>query len=282
MKVLRTRAEIKAWRNSLDPKLQIGFVPTMGALHAGHMSLITLAQESCDLVVTSIFVNPLQFAPNEDLAKYPRPFSADSALLESVGVDILFAPPADEIYAADRSTSVLESKVSAPLCGQFRPGHFEGVATVVLKLFNLVQPHHAFFGQKDAQQCLVIERMVRDLDIPITITRGSTLRETDGLAMSSRNVYLSAKEREAASLIFKSLSHILEKFIRGEHDVKKLTQVGIAILEANSEFKIQYYEIRDPQSLDKIHTVGPQGALAAVAAYLGKTRLIDNIVLPAI
>ncbi len=274
--ILRDKASLRAWRNALPPDRTLGFVPTMGALHDGHLSLMAQAREEADVVIASIFVNPLQFGPNEDLSRYPRPIEADIAKLEAAGVDALFLPSVEDMYPPGASTLVEESLVSGPLCGAMRPGHFTGVTTVVLKLFNLVQPHLAVFGQKDAQQCAVIERMVRDLDVPVKILRGPIVREADGLALSSRNVYLGPEDRAAAPLIHQSLLEVEAAFADGERDAARLAEIGLAVLAASDRIKPQYYEIRDPESLGAITTVGARGALVAVAAHLGTTRLIDN------
>lgn len=277
--IFRDKASLKAWRAKLTDGTRLGLVPTMGALHEGHMSLMALARADADLVIASIFVNPLQFGPNEDLSRYPRPIEADIAKLEAAGVDALFLPGVEDMYPEGASTLVEETMVSGPLCGATRPGHFRGVTTVVLKLFNLVQPHVALFGQKDAQQCAVIERMVRDLDVPVEIRRGPIVREADGLALSSRNVYLSADDRAAAPLIHKSLRAVAAAHAAGEHDAEKLAQIGLAVLAQSERIKPQYWEVRDPESLGAITTVGARGALCAVAAHLGTTRLIDNLVI---
>lgn len=274
--ILRTISEVRAWRRSAGSGKTVGFVPTMGALHAGHMSLVALSQARCDRTIASIFVNPLQFGPNEDYAKYPRPFEKDYALLSAAGADAVFLPEVEMLYRPGASTFVVEEQVSLPLCGAFRPGHFRGVATVVLKLFNLVQPTHAFFGQKDAQQCAVIERMVRDLDVPVEIVRGPIIREPDGLAMSSRNAYLSPGERRVAPLIHESMLGARRAFAAGERNSAKLVEAGRRLLEAEARFTVQYWEIRDPQTLEPIDRLGDEDALIAVAAYLGGTRLIDN------
>ncbi|KRB01697.1 pantoate--beta-alanine ligase [Devosia sp. Root685] len=281
MIVLRTISELRAWRNALPPGSRLGLVPTMGALHAGHISLVDLARTHCDTVITSIFVNPLQFGPKEDLARYPRPIENDIAMLEAAGVDALFLPEYGEVYLPDNSTYVVEEAVSLPLCGALRPGHFRGVATVVLKLFNLTQPHFAFFGQKDAQQCAVIERMVRDLNVPVEIVRGAIVREEDGLAMSSRNVYLEPSQRALAPLLYQSLLAASQAYAAGERDAQKLEAIGRALLGDQPGIEVQYWEIRDRQSLAPIHTIGPDGCLIALAAYLGNTRLIDNLILGA-
>lgn len=275
--VLRTIAEVRAWRKTLPPGRTLGFVPTMGALHAGHLSLMDLARSRADVTIASIFVNPLQFAPTEDLAKYPRPIERDLALLETAGIDAVFLPAVAELYPEGASTFVTEESVSTHLCGAVRPGHFRGVTTVVLKLFNIVAPDLAVFGQKDAQQCLVIERMVRDLDLPIEIVRGPIVREADGLALSSRNMYLNAEHRAAAPLIHASLQAARAAFDAGERNPIALAAIGRAVLAADTRFEVQYWEVRDPQSLEIIEKIGPQGALFAVATYLGTTRLIDNL-----
>lgn len=280
-KILRTISELRAWRNALPAGARLGLVPTMGALHEGHISLMDLARTHCDTVIASIFVNPLQFGPKEDLARYPRPIERDIALLEAAGVDALFLPEHTEVYPADNSTYVVEEAVSLPLCGALRPGHFRGVATVVLKLFNLTQPHFAFFGQKDAQQCAVIERMVRDLNVPVEIVRGAIVREEDGLAMSSRNVYLEPAQRAIAPLLYQSLLAASEAHEAGERDAAKLETIGRAILAQEPGIEVQYWEVRDRGSLAPLQTVGAEGCLLALAAYLGNTRLIDNFTLGA-
>jgi pantoate--beta-alanine ligase len=281
MENLLNKASLRSWRESIPPHARVGFVPTMGALHEGHLSLVHASKKRCDLTVASIFVNPLQFGPKEDFANYPRTLERDRSLLEQAGVDVLFSPAETDLYAADASTYVVEESVSQPLCGQFRPGHFRGVATVVLKLFNLVQPHYAFFGQKDAQQCSVLERMVRDLDLPVTLILGETVREPDGLAMSSRNRYLSASDREKAALIHASLQAAARAFALGERNATELERIGRGVLERDGSFRIQYWEARHPASLHRLEKVSEAGALLAVAAYLGSTRLIDNLRLKA-
>ncbi len=274
--VLKTVAELRAWRKSLD-RFTIGFVPTMGALHAGHLSLVQKSKASCDRTLVSIFVNPTQFGPAEDFAKYPRTLESDLALLQESAVDAVFSPGVSEIYPEGSSTFVVEEMVSASLCGEVRPGHFRGVATVVLKLLNLVQPSVAYFGQKDGQQCAVIERMVRDLNVPVRIVRGETVREKDGLALSSRNVYLSESERVCAPQIYLSMKEAERAFLEGERDAQKLMRIGRGFLEREPQIKIQYWEIRDVQTLESLSKLEDRGALIAVAAVLGKTRLIDNL-----
>ena len=277
--ILRDKASLRAWRAKLTEGTRLGFVPTMGALHAGHMSLMAQAREAADIVIASIFVNPLQFGPNEDLSRYPRPIEADIEKLAAAGVDALFLPSVEDMYPEGASTLVEETMVSGPLCGATRPGHFRGVTTVVLKLFNLVQPHVAVFGRKDAQQCAVLERMVRDLDVPVDILRGPIVREADGLALSSRNVYLSPEDRAAAPLLHQSLLAVEAAYRGGEHDAEALARIGLGVLAQSERIRPQYWEVRDPESLGAITRVGASGALLAVAAHLGTTRLIDNLLL---
>lgn len=277
--ILRDKAALRAWRAALPAGARLGFVPTMGALHEGHLSLMRQAREAADVVIASIFVNPLQFGPNEDLSRYPRPIEADIAKLEDLGVDALFLPSVEDMYPPGASTVVEETSVSGPLCGAVRPGHFRGVATVVLKLLNLVQPHVAVFGQKDAQQCAVIERMVRDFDVPVAILRGPIVREADGLALSSRNVYLSAEDRAAAPLIFASLRAAEAAYRAGETDAGRLIGIGRDVLVGSARIAVQYWEVRDPESLEALEKAGERGALLAVAVQLGTTRLIDNLLL---
>jgi pantoate--beta-alanine ligase len=278
--VLRSRRELRDYRASLGPGARVGFVPTMGALHDGHLSLVTQALQECTVVIASIFVNPLQFGPNEDLSKYPRPLEKDLELLRGARAHAVFVPSVEEMYPADASTVVIEERVSRVLCGAFRPGHFRGVATIVLKLFNLVQPHVAYFGQKDAQQCSVIERMVSDLEVPVKIVRGATVREADGLARSSRNIYLSAEERAKAPLIYQSMQRVKEAVREGERSVSTLERLGREVLESEPDFRIQYYEVRTVGSLVRHEKIeGGEAMLVAVAAHLGTTRLIDNLVL---
>ncbi len=283
MKILRSPQELREIRRNLKTNgslpQKIGFVPTMGALHLGHRSLVERSVNDCDLTIASIFVNPTQFGPNEDLAKYPRTLDADLSLLEGAQCDFLFLPEVSDIYPIGFSTFVEETEVSKPLCGAFRPGHFRGVATVVLKLFNLCQPDVAYFGQKDAQQCAVIEKMVRDLGVDIALERVPTLREVDGLAMSSRNRYLSTEDRHEATVIYRSYLEVKKAIASGIQDSVELTEIALATLASAPNFKIQYCEIRDQSSLQpviKIRAQATQHPLLFVAGYLGSTRLIDN------
>lgn len=251
-----------------------------GRIAAGHLSLMELAKARATVTIASIFVNPLQFGPNEDLAKYPRPVEKDLALLEAAGIDAVFLPAVEELYVAGASTFVVEESVSGPLCGAVRPGHFRGVTTVVLKLFNIVQPHLAVFGQKDAQQCAVIERAVRDLAVPVEIVRGPIVREADGLALSSRNVYLGPEDRAAAPLVHASLQTARDAFEAGERNAARLEAIGRNVLQGNPRIAVQYWEVRDPRSLDTIEAVAENGAMLAVAVLPESTRLINKILLP--
>jgi pantoate--beta-alanine ligase len=273
--IAETRNEIARWRSAGE---SIGFVPTMGALHDGHLSLVRAAKPRCDRVVVSIFVNPTQFGPNEDLARYPRPIEIDMRLLEREGVDLLFAPDASEMYDANGTTWVTVEGLIDKNEGRVRPGHFRGVATVVAKLFNIVQPDVAFFGQKDAAQLAVIRRMTRELRLPVEIVGCPIVREADGLAMSSRNVYLSAEERARATVLHRALRGAQALYDSGERDAGKLVDAATQVMRAEPAITIDYVELLDPDSLEPLHRVEKSGLLA-VAARLGSTRLIDNILL---
>ena len=256
----------------------VGFVPTMGYLHQGHLSLVEKAQEECGAVVVSIFVNPLQFGPREDFSQYPRDFSRDSAMLGDSGVDALFHPTGEEMYPGHHNTFVEVTGVTDCLCGKSRPGHFRGVATVVTKLFNIVQPDRAYFGQKDAQQVLVIRKMVRDLDMPLAVVTVSTAREPDGLAMSSRNVYLTPDHREKAPVLYKSLRAAAEAVSAGERDINKLVGMVKQVINNTEGAVMDYVEIRSLPDLEEKEWLDVP-SLMALAVRFGKTRLIDNIVL---
>ena len=257
---------------------RIGFVPTMGFLHEGHLSLIRLARRRSDAVVVSLFVNPTQFGPGEDLARYPRNFARDRRLCWEAGVDMLFAPSNEAMYPADAGTWVVEEQLAKGLCGAARPGHFRGVCTVVAKLFHMVQPDLAVFGEKDAQQLRVIRRMVRDLDFPVRIVAGPTVREADGLAMSSRNRYLSPAERAQALCLPRALEQVRKRFAAGERRVATLAATVRRVIEAAPLARVEYIALVDEQTLAPIKTVrGP--CLVALAMHIGTTRLIDNIVL---
>jgi pantoate--beta-alanine ligase len=277
MQVAETIAEIRACvARARKAGKRIGFVPTMGALHAGHASLIDAAAAKCDYVVVSVFVNPTQFGPGEDFNRYPRPFEKDVTICEKHGTDAIFAPSAAEMYPRENLTWVTVEKLSEPLCGRFRPGHFRGVATVCTKLFNIVGPDVAFFGQKDAQQATVIRRMVADLNMPLEIVVCPTVREPDGLAMSSRNQYLSPGERKDAAVVYRSLSRGLEMIEAGERDVDAIRARMQATLQEVASVSIEYIGIVDAETLEELDRVRGR-VLVAVAVRLGPTRLIDNI-----
>lgn len=279
MKICPTIDEMRAVRRAArgDGKT-VGLVPTMGALHEGHISLVRAARAQCDLVVVSIFVNPLQFGPKEDLSKYPRNFDRDRELLNQHGVDVIFAPSVEEMYPAGAVTFVTVEGLSDKLCGRSRPGHFRGVTTVVSKLFNIVEPDRAFFGQKDAAQSTIIARMVRDLNLPVQVVVCPIVREPDRLAMSSRNAYLDAPERKSALVLQRSLLEVQERFGQGERKVDALIEAGKQIFTQEPLVKLDYFEIVDPGTLEPVNDFSRQ-ALVAVAAFVGKARLIDNVVL---
>jgi pantoate--beta-alanine ligase len=281
MLVATTIAEIRAWvRKTRAAGKTVGFVPTMGALHIGHVSLIQAAAARCDCVVVSLFVNPTQFGPGEDFEKYPRPLEKDLAICEQNGVDAVFAPSPGEMYPRENLTWVTVEKVSEPLCGRFRPGHFRGVATVCTKLFNIVGADLAFFGQKDAQQVAVIQRMVADLNMPLEIVVGPTIREPDGLAVSSRNQYLSPQERKEATVIYRSLQTSAELIRAGEKDAARITKRVREVLGQVPALRVEYVSLVDAASLEDLPRVRGR-VLVAVAGRLGSTRLIDNIVVDA-
>ena len=257
---------------------RLGLVPTMGALHEGHLSLVRAAKAQCDVVAASIFVNPTQFGPNEDLATYPRSFDRDADLLKHTGVDLLFAPTVEEMYPAGAITWVTVEGMSERLCGHSRPGHFRGVTTVVAKLFHVAEPDVAFFGQKDAAQVAIIRRMVRDLRFPVEIAVCSIVREPDGLAMSSRNSYLDPQQRKAALVLNRALTEVQNLFARGERDPCKLIEAGKRIMATEPSARLDYFEVVDPDTLEAAQPAW-KTALVAVAAFVGTTRLIDNIVL---
>ncbi len=256
---------------------RIGLVPTMGALHAGHMSLINTAVEACDYVVVSIFVNPTQFGPNEDLDKYPGDLEADSRLCAEAGVELIFAPGAGEMYPSRNMTWVNVEELTAGLCGRFRAVHFRGVTTVCNKLFNIVRPDVAFFGQKDAQQAIVIKRMVADTNLPLEIEICPTVREDDGLAMSSRNKFLSKEQRQDALLLFKALTAGRQMILEGCRDSRQVIAAMNKILEPSAECAVEYISIVDPETLAQLEII-TERALIALAAMVGTTRLIDNII----
>jgi pantoate--beta-alanine ligase len=259
---------------------RVGFVPTMGALHEGHLSLVRAARGSSDVVAASIFVNPTQFGPTEDLAKYPRSLERDCELLEREGVELVFAPSVDEMYPAGAVTWVTVEGLSDKLDGRSRPGHFRGVTTVVAKLFHIVEPDAAFFGQKDAAQAAIVRRMVRDLHLPVEVVVCPIVREADGLAMSSRNAYLDPEQRKRALVLHRSLVGVEQLVAAGERNAGKLMAAGREEFAGEQSVRLDYFEIVDADTLDSVEDISG-GALVAVAAFVGSTRLIDNILLPA-
>jgi pantoate--beta-alanine ligase len=279
MKVVTNPEEMRFLsRGERTRRRRLGLVPTMGALHDGHLSLVRAARSRSDVVAVSIFVNPTQFGPTEDFAKYPRNLESDRALLEREGVELVFAPSVDEMYSRGAVTWVVVEGMSDRLCGRSRPEHFRGVTTVVSKLFHIVEPDLAFFGQKDAAQVAIIKRMVRDLDLPVSIEVCPIVREPDGLALSSRNSYLTQDERKSALVLYRSLIRVQEEFARGERDAAKLVESGKKEFAQDPAALLNYLEIVDPDSLEPEVTI-TKPVLVAVAAVLGKTRLIDNITL---
>ena len=276
MQVIET---IATFRRARSGYTGLGLVPTMGYLHEGHLSLVRRARKECGAVAVSIFVNPTQFGPNEDFAAYPRDLKRDLELLESEQVDLVFTPSRDEIYSAGNTTAVEVGGVTEMLEGAARPGHFRGVATIVCKLFNIVQPNRAYFGQKDAQQTVVISRMVRDLDMPLEVVVCPTVREPDGLAMSSRNAYLAADERRAATVLYRALTTADSRLRAGERSGEVLRRTIRATLATEPLADLDYVSIADRSTLLELDLVPSQGALASLAVRIGKTRLIDNFIL---
>ncbi|MGA1862797.1 pantoate--beta-alanine ligase [Deferribacter thermophilus] len=276
MQIVNSKAEMK--KISQDFKnngYKIGFVPTMGYLHEGHLSLVRQAKKENDKVVVSIFVNPLQFGPNEDLDKYPRDLERDKAILEKEGVDVLFYPSVEEMYPKDFLTKVSVGKITEVLCGASRPGHFDGVCTVVTKLFNIVKPDNAYFGKKDYQQLKVIERFVKDLDMDVNIVGMPIVRESDGLAMSSRNVYLNEEERKSALSLNRSFKIVEDALAEGVRSAGEIKKRVIDFISSHPYTKIDYVEIVDPESLEKVEDIKDK-FLLALAVFVGKARLIDN------
>jgi len=276
MRVTENISELRTIRRSLTGVF--GLVPTMGALHNGHASIIRRARLECDHVGVSIFVNPTQFGPGEDLAKYPRTMEKDLVLLENLGVDAVWAPVPEFVYPTGYQTWITVDKVSKPLEGTVRPGHFSGVATVVAKLLNIFTPNRAYFGQKDAQQVAVIRRMAADLNFAVDIVVSPTVREADGLAMSSRNAYLNEDERRAAPALYRALSEAKARFEAGERNANAIRAVVLETLSAEPCAKAQYVSVANPDTIEELHEVNG-GALLSVAVIIGKTRLIDNILL---
>lgn len=280
MRIIRSVSEMQAEalrlrREGKRPAL----VPTMGYLHEGHLSLVRRARTLGDVLVVSLFVNPTQFGPGEDLDRYPHDFARDRALCEEAGVDILFCPEADDVYAPDATVHVAEDKLSQVLCGASRPTHFGGVLTVVAKLFNIVLPHVAVFGQKDAQQLCLIRRMVRELNVPVEIVAGPIVREPDGLAMSSRNQYLSDEERVEATCLNRALRQVETLFLEGTREADALRHVLREVIAGAPAGRLDYAEIVDLDTLDPVEGRIHRPALAAVAVRFGQARLIDNVVL---
>jgi len=275
MKVLETIAEMKQFRRQLPEP--VGFVPTMGYLHEGHLALVRRARAENPWVVVSIFVNPTQFGPQEDFNKYPRDFQRDLAMLEKENTDIVFMPSVAEMYPSQFNSWVEVSEVTERLEGASRPGHFRGVTTVVAKLFNIVQPNKAYFGQKDAQQAIVIKKMVADLNMDIEIVTVPTVREPDGLAMSSRNTYLNPQQRQAATVLYQALTLAQQLYAKGEKNAEQIRQQMIALIQKQPLATIDYVSIADPETLDELDMVKTL-ALVSLAVKIGSTRLIDNII----
>ena len=276
MKTVTTLTELRAIRAGLPEP--VGFVPTMGYLHEGHLSLARRAKEECASVVASIFVNPTQFGPGEDLSKYPRDLARDLRLLESAGVALVWTPTPEVMYPSGFQTWVTVEELTKGLEGAARPGHLRGVTTVVAKLFNAVQPRRAYFGQKDAQQAAVIRQMTKDLDFPIEIVVCPTVREADGLAMSSRNAYLNAEERQAATVLFRALSAAKAAYDKGERSAENLRHIMTETVNAEPLATLQYASCADYDTLEELESVRGK-ALLSMAVYVGKTKLIDNFVL---
>jgi pantoate--beta-alanine ligase len=275
MKIIKTIAEFR----KLRPKMTepVGFVPTMGYLHEGHLVLVRRARAENPSVAVSIFVNPTQFGPKEDFAHYPRDPQRDLALLEKEGTDVVFMPSAEEMYPPNFNSWVEVGKLAGKLEGAARPGHFRGVATVVAKLFNIVQPDRAYFGQKDAQQLLVIKKMTADLDMGIEVIAVPTVREPDGLAMSSRNTYLNAEERKQAAVLYQALTLAQKLFASGEKDAKAIRRQMTALIKQQPLARIEYISIADAETLEELDKIKTP-ALVSMAVRFGKTRLIDNVV----
>jgi len=280
MKILQSIEEMRAAsRAARFGGLRLGFVPTMGALHQGHLSLVRAARAQCDAVAVSIFVNPTQFGPNEDFSKYPRTLERDRELLDKESVDLLFVPALEEMYPPGATTWVEVAALGDKLCGKSRPGHFRGVATVVSKLFHIVEPDLAFFGQKDAAQVAVIRRMVRDLNFPLEVVACPIVRDDDGLALSSRNAYLSPQQRKSALVLSRSLLEIRNSFAAGETTAAALVETGVRLFAQEPAVRLDYLQIVDPDTLEPVKAI-TRTSLVAVAAFVGQTRLIDNLLLP--
>jgi pantoate--beta-alanine ligase len=275
--VAATIARVRAWRDDRRRAGQrVGFVPTMGALHEGHARLIETARQHGDHVIVSIFVNPLQFDRKDDLDRYPRTLDADLRICNDLGVELVFAPAPGEMYPAEPRCTVTVTRITDRLCGQFRPGHFDGVATVVTKLFDIVQPDLAYFGEKDAQQLAVIRRMVADLNHPVEIVGVPTVREADGLALSSRNVRLSPEERSKAIALYQALREAGRAVAGGERDARAVERLAAAVIPPDASLRLEYLEVVDPLELQRVDTIDGT-VLVAGALWVGNTRLIDNV-----
>jgi len=278
MKIIATVEEMgRAVREERRRGRSISLVPTMGFLHEGHLSLVRLSRAAADITVVSLFVNPTQFGPKEDLNTYPRDFERDAAMLRAEGADYLFAPAAEDMYASEHRTFVEVRDLQDKLCGRSRPGHFRGVCTIVLKLFNLVQPDCSVFGQKDAQQALILKRMIADLNVPVRMIVGPIVREADGLALSSRNIYLNPEERRAARVLSLSLAEARALIEAGERDAGRVLSRMRALIEAEPAARIDYVAAVRPENLEPVSAL-ENGTLIALAVWIGRTRLIDNLI----
>jgi len=281
MREIKTVGEMYSFsRRAKIHSKKIGLVPTMGALHEGHLSLVAEAKKRSDIVVVSIFVNPIQFGENEDFSRYPRDLKRDKKLLQSMGVDALFLPQSREMYPEGFETLVEVKGLSEKLCGRSRPGHFSGVTTVVIKLFNILSPDCAFFGEKDYQQQAVIKQMVKDLNLPVEIAALPTVREYDGLALSSRNSYLTPEERKKAAMLYQTLTLAQDEIKKGERDARKIVSRAQSLLFSEPSIRLDYLQLVDPQSLEEVKKVKGR-VVIALAASIGKTRLIDNLTINA-
>ena len=267
---------VREVRDFLESKTNIGLVPTMGALHAGHVRLMEIARRESDVLAVSIFVNPLQFGPNEDYSRYPRTLSHDLEICERNNVGLVFAPSVEEMYPLPQLTSVEVGRLSEHLCGKFRPGHFRAVATVVIKLLNIVQPQRAYFGEKDIQQLTIIRRMVTDLNLNVTIVGVPIVREIDGLALSSRNKYLTAEERKFAPTLYRALQEAASRIRTGEKDASKVREAALSLFVNSPLIRVEYLEIVDPDELQPVATISGPVRIAG-AIWVGATRLIDNV-----
>jgi pantoate--beta-alanine ligase len=275
MQVAETIEALRAWRAAVSGV--VGFVPTMGALHDGHLSLVRRARRECERVAVSIFVNPAQFGPLEDFQSYPRDLSRDLNLLGAEGVDLVFVPAQSAIYPEGFVTWVTVERLAKRWEGASRPGHFRGVATVVLKLLNLVRPERAYFGEKDYQQLRVVERLVRDLGVPTAIVPCPTVREPDGLALSSRNAYFSPEERRAATVLWRALAAALDECVKGERSTARLCRVVKSVIGEEPLARLDYVAVADPETLEPVKQIDQRGAVCCLAAWVGKVRLIDNV-----